>query len=453
MGFRSALTRLNLTRTWRVCRTTGSQSPNLPLTRSGFAHRWTGRHPATNARNISFWSRGNDDSEKSSKNDTPAQTEAANAETATASQATDGASQAATDIAQSADALSQSTDMSTAVMVSEYAADYLQAFHESVSFGVLPWSATIPLAAVAMRLISFPLVYYNQIHTGRFAVASKEFPRIQYFVRKTPGTVIQKYVTFRRLRNLALKSAGTSSMRVFRWHMVVHLPLVVGASMGMREMARRVPEAWMGDGFGWISDLTASDPTGVLPVMTTGLWLWNLDPRTSPTTKERTSGEGEKKKSGIEEIMSAMGVSVARILQVGSVVSLSVTTELAAGLVLFWFSNGVVTSAQRYALSSSFVRRKMGLLTTEDLKEMKGPAVMEGTGMAVEKVREELSYIQREVVRGFDGERVDERLCARVDKMLQRERWNGRISVDLKAVIREDERDGKKYVAIVRKAS
>ena len=360
-------------------------------------------------------------------------------------------SNSVTDVLSSSQQIADHNDSTMAEHVSQTAADYLQAFHSTMCMDILPWSATIPLAAIAIRSLSLPLVYHHAIHSSRAAIASKETPRIHAFVRKVPGTMFQKYITFRRLRNLALRSAGTSAWSQFRWHIFIHLPLVVSASLGLRQVATRIPEVWQQSSIGWISDISVADPFAILPVATTALWLWNLDVPTAPSRKN--DGSAESKSQTIERLLTNTGVFFARGLQGLCVVSLSVTTELPTGIVLFWATNAVMTTLQRTVLTNDRARRYLGLLTKEDIASSKGPPVLQSTGVAVEQVRKELSYIQNNVMSIFKNRRPNKQLCKDVNRMLQRERWNGRISVDLEAVLRADDRDGRKYVAVVRRGT
>lgn len=172
------------------------------------------------------------------------------------------------------------------------------------------------------------------------------------------------------------------------------------------------------------------------------------------SNEERTAEEKGSEKGNnviINRVMSSRGEGLSTLFQIVAVASLTVTVDLPAGMLLLWTSNGAVTAVQRAMLSNDGVRRGIGLLTTSDIRQASGPPVLETTKKAVEAIRRELEYVQREVLVQFPGRRVDEGLMRDVNRVLERERWNGRISVQLEAVIREDERDGKKYIAVVRK--
>lgn len=333
------------------------------------------------------------------------------------------------------------------------ASHYLQTFHHSVSFDILPWSATLPLAALSLRLVTIPLVHYSQLHTARAALASREIPRIHYFVRNTPGTLVQKYWTFRRLRSLTLRAAGTSSILQFPWHIAMHIPLFVSASMGVRELAFNAPDEWHTSGLPFAPDLSTADPTGALPLVTTALWLWNLNP--SGISRRRAaqamSNHQTPRSQIVDTFINTVGDTFTVILQMLAVLSLMYTTHLPSGLVLFWTSNAVITILQRLLFSSDTVRRRLGLPTYADIANAPDAGLTSAIGQSVEAIRKELSYIQRRMLELYPNRKADEQLCADVNRMLQRERWNGRVAADLHAELRTGEQDGRPYVAIVHK--
>lgn len=335
------------------------------------------------------------------------------------------------------------------------AADYLQSFHEAISFDVLPWAATIPLVALSLRVITLPMVYHSQIHTGRAALAATELPRIHYFVRSSPGTLFQKYRTFRRLRALTLRSAGTSPWQQFPWHVAVHVPLLVISSMGVRAVASRGLPEWQTGGLPFAPDLLVADPSGALPVLTTALWLWNVDPRSDARRRAvvEANAHVSKRSRIVDALMTRLGEAVTTTMQVVAVVVLTFTTQLPAGLVLFWVSNAAITALQRWLFSLESVRKRIGLPTPDDIAKVQRSNLMPAIEQSVEEVRKQLSYVQQRMLQMFANRSVDDRLRTDVNRMLERERRSGRISADLEAVIRQDERDGKRYVAVIKRGS
>lgn len=230
--------------------------------------------------------------------------------------------------------------------------------------------------------------------------------------------------------------------------------------MGVRQLAALQTEEWKQGGILWFPDLTVADPLAALPIATTALWVWNLDSRTAVANVAGMSKVAGPQKAGkvgtsavMERVMANRGEWIGGLFQVISIASLAVTMDLPSGVILLWFGNGCVTMLQRWMLQNEKVRGAIGLMTKQDMEGMGRPMVLEGTKMAVEKVRRELGYVQKAVLDRFRGRAVDDKLRRDVNKLLERERWRGRISMALEAVIREDDRDGKLYIAVIKKGS
>lgn len=347
--------------------------------------------------------------------------------------------------------------LSTYDTIASSASHYLQTFHDTLSLDALPisWSVTIPLAAVSLRLVTMPLIYYSHLHASRAAFASRELPRIHHFVRNVPGTLVQKYITFRRLRALTLRAAGTSPISQFPWHIVAHIPLFISASMGIRELASNAPQQWHSSGLFFCPDLAAADPTSILPITTTALWLWNINPDNVARRRaaQAMATHHTERSRLVDTLVNKVGETFSVCLQMLSVLSLMYTTYLPSGVILFWMSNAVLTAAQRFAFSQDSFRRMVGLPTYADIRDAPDAQLMPAVGRGMEAVRKELSYIQQRMLAMFPNRTADERLCADINRMLERERWNGRVWSDLRAELRRDERDGRRYVAVVPKSS
>lgn len=384
-------------------------------------------------------------------------------------------------IIDAADAAATSVSDSSSLVAD--ASDALLSAHTLLSQdgSLFGWCGTLIGAAVAARVASMPLLYYAQVQHARAARATTELARVQKFVRSSPGSVIQKYFTFRRLRSVALQSASTSPARLFPWYAVVNIPVFVTASLAIRRIASDPPEAWATDGVsGWFDNMSAADPTGALPVANTALWLYNAHMRGPRAKTEAVKSEAEEKNPSGAKGSAPQGVSTPSAARSGSVrrhpvlerimSGETMTTGLQAlalfsfpfiqhapsGMFVFWITSGALTAVQRAVLSTDASRRSIGLPTSAELAaaaKAEGPHVLRATGRAVKAVREQLEHVQTSVLSTFSKRRVDENLKADVNRALVREKRHGRIAIDLEAIIREDSDSGRKYLAVIRKGS
>lgn len=334
-----------------------------------------------------------------------------------------------------------SEDISLSSLLDQ-SADVLEQFH---AFHPLPWSATLPLAALTLRLTTLPVMYHSQLHGARAAIAAKAFPTVQAFSRRTKGNIWQKYLTWRRLRSLTLRATNTSSWRLFPWMVVTHVPLVIWSSLTIREVSTRAPDGWTEGGLWFSPDLSVADPTGVLPLATTALWLLNMDPGRTPTAPAADAPSSAKVEYNLARLRGGFGTT----LQIVSVAALTVTSTLPAGLILFWLTNGILTMTLRGMFRSDGLRAVVGLPTSEQVQEASPPSILPAVRAGMGEARKQLSTVQREIGARFAKRVVDDDLVKDVRRMLRREWDNGRIGMRLTAVLRHDETSGRAYVAVV----
>jgi membrane protein insertase Oxa1/YidC/SpoIIIJ len=345
----------------------------------------------------------------------------------------------------------------------ENAADAIMSAHVALSsdgqyFG---WAVTLAATGVLVRAASAPLLYYAQVQNARALLAAHELGRIQAYLRGAPGSLLEKYQTFRRLRSVALRSVGTSPLRIMPWYVALNVPLFVTASLAVRRLAENAPDGWTTAGpAGWFPDLAAADPSGALPVINSVLWLLNAHTRARAAPKNLPPGDGGAGTSVRQKPLKASsalsGDWMTTAIQGVAVFAFPYMLDMPSGILLFWISSGVLTCVQRAVLSSDAGRLAIGLPTAANLAAMSreaGPPVLRATGGAVKAFREQLEYVRDDVLSSFAGRRVDDALRADVNKVLRKERARGRIGIDLEGVIRFDDDSGRKYLAVVRRGT
>lgn len=158
----------------------------------------------------------------------------------------------------------------------ETAATFLTSLHGLLP-GDPPWAATLVTSAALLRCASTPLAVAQARAAAAAAAAAPELGRITSVVRRSPGSLPQKWLTYRRLRRVALASAGTAPARLAPWHLAVQIPGFVGLSLGARALALRHEPGWATGGWAdsW-RDLTAADASGALPAINAVLVLGML---------------------------------------------------------------------------------------------------------------------------------------------------------------------------------
>lgn len=331
-------------------------------------------------------------------------------------------------------------------------------------------AGAIVLCSIGVRLLSSPLLYFHQVHAARAARAGPELASAQAWVRSAPGTLMQNYVSFRRLRAVAFRAADTSGLCQFPWFLAAHVPLVAGLSLGVRAAAAQAPAGWGTVGPFWAADLCAADPTGALPAGTAALWLWNVGAgRAGPPPGAKKEADQTKFPLGDAAeravVHPARAAQVARILDSrrGSwlptalqgvvILSFPYILDVPAAVHVLWIANGTLTALQRTALRSDGFRKAIGLPTRADVAAADGPPVLRATAEAMRGAKLQLEYVRDSVLTKFPNRSVDDKLRDDVNRALERELFARRISIRLEAVVRRDGDSGRKYLAVVRKGS
>lgn len=338
----------------------------------------------------------------------------------------------------------------------------------------LSWSSTLIASAILVRTTTAPLLYLHQLHSARAAAASRDLARAQQWVRRAPGTLLQRYTSWRQLRAVALRSAGTSSIAQMPWFFVVHIPLIAASSLGARVLADTRADEWANAGPPWAVDLAAADPTGALPAIAAALWLWNANgagsaaraareaaarkvdaPTRDAQSADKPTGDAQSADKSRDAdtlsraLASRSGEWAATGAQALTLVMFPYILHVPAGVALLWTANGVLTALQRAALRSSSARRLIGLPTAADVEEAakQGPQVLKATAAAMRGAREQVEYVERDILPRFARRSVDKGLADDVNRALEREVAAGRISIRLVAEVRVEK--GAKYLAVV----
>lgn len=346
----------------------------------------------------------------------------------------------------------------------EATATLLTSLH-SVLPGDPPWAATLVTSAALLRAASTPLAVAQARAAAVASAAAPELGRITAVVRRSPGSLPQKWLTYRRLRRVALASAGTSPSRLAPWHLAVQIPGFVGLSLGARALALRAEPGWATGGWAdaW-RDLTAADASGTLPAINAVLVLGMLQRgalagRRGVDAGGATEGAGAaaapppdaKKKLDVWSAWRQLLDSGA--LRVGAqgmtILLFPAVAGLPAGVVLLWVANAALGVCQTALLTTDAGRRVTGVTAIADTaRAAQGPPVLKTLDAAVGDVYAQLKYVNEVVLPRFSAAPPGEATRARVEAAVKAERARGRIGLNLRALLRKEPGSGKPYVAV-----
>ncbi|ODO00847.1 preprotein translocase subunit YidC [Cryptococcus wingfieldii CBS 7118] len=228
--------------------------------------------------------------------------------------------------------------------------DGLVALHTSVG---LPWWGAIAVTTVAIRLALSPLIISNQKHSTRLAAVNPQLQELMAEIQsasKSGDTHMQALVS-QRMQELM----RTHKVNPFKPLLLplFQVPIFLTFFSIVRGLtALPIPQFKEG-GFGWIMDLTASDPYYILPL--TSLAFTNL------VFVLGADGVSTAAKSGATPERTA---HIRNFVQMSTVISFPFIMHFPAALLCYWtFSTGF-TLLQSLALRQNIIRKMLGLPIT-----------------------------------------------------------------------------------------
>jgi YidC/Oxa1 family membrane protein insertase len=197
----------------------------------------------------------------------------------------------------------------------------------------LPWWAAVMGAAVVARTMLLPLSVYGMQQGAR--VQAMKVPLSHLEARRQAGenpTVIQTELS-------ALYQSHGASPAGMLLPVFVQAPVFISFFWGLRRLADVRPEASSGGAL-WFPDLGATDPTYMLPILSTGSAL-ALILLAMPAIANASAAEAQQQQQ-------------LRLLFGGlTLVSLPVAVSMPVSVLLFWNTNNAFSLA--YALSLNHV--------------------------------------------------------------------------------------------------
>ena len=131
----------------------------------------------------------------------------------------------------------------------------------------LPWWATITVATILIRLAVFPIFVKLQRLSARMMEIKPELEKIQNRMAqfKKEGDVMATQAEQMKMMEF-MKDKKVNPLGAIGFS-VIQLPLFISFFMAVRAMCEANVLGLDVEGFGWVTDLTARDPTYILPVI------------------------------------------------------------------------------------------------------------------------------------------------------------------------------------------
>lgn len=198
----------------------------------------------------------------------------------------------------------------------------------------LPWWATIVIATVGVRALLFPLYVKASINGAKMAKAKPELDQAMNAMKEAENP-LEQYKAAQGRKAVVKKYDLHMTHQLFP---IIQLPIAYGFFQGLRKMANHPVEGFSSQGYAWFNDLTSVDPYCGLQMITAGLVILMV-------------------RSGGETGAAAMNPMMKKVLTYVPILSIFITKELSAAVVLYFAANSAFAIVQTLLLRSKHFRK------------------------------------------------------------------------------------------------
>lgn len=210
----------------------------------------------------------------------------------------------------------------------------------------LPWWGTIIVAAVAVRIVLFPLYVKASTNATRMSKIKPEMEAIMDEIKA--GGQAEQMKAMEKRRKL-MKSNNVSMLASV--YPLVQIPFAYGFFQALRKMANANVEGFSDQGYSWFQNLIEVDPYLGLHAISC-LAIMSIV-RLGGETGQATMAKGMQK-----------------LMYVLPLVSIVITKNFAAGVMVYFAANSVLSLVQSLIFKSTTLRNVLGMppkLTLEQL--------------------------------------------------------------------------------------
>lgn len=234
----------------------------------------------------------------------------------------------------------------------------------------LPWWATICITTALARVLIFPLYVKYSDTLGRTSRVKPEMDKVNAELMACSDTTKAQQIAMKRRKLLSENGIKNRYLIV----PVVQIPIALSFFTSIREMCLYPVDGFSTQGVAWFPDLTLADPYLGLQCLTAAMFV----------ALARKGGE-----SGAQQFSPQMK----KLFTFLPILSIPVTMNLSAGVVLYLAVNGVCSIVQTLLLRNTTARRFLNIaeVVNHPQPENDGPpkGILESFRDNVQKARDQ----------------------------------------------------------------
>ncbi|KAI8906364.1 60Kd inner membrane protein-domain-containing protein [Gorgonomyces haynaldii] len=218
----------------------------------------------------------------------------------------------------------------------------IQSFFELVYVSTgLPWWATIIIGSVGLRLMMFPIAVKSQQAIVKLHNMKPEIEPVQSELSRLNSIGDKQGAAVQMQKMQAVFKKHDASPLSALWG-IAQLPIMISAFFGIKGMSDVGVPGFATEGLWWFKDLTASDPTYILPAISTAIMM--------ATVEVNASVSGQQPSDFMKNLMRAV-----------SVVAMFAMAWLPPAFFLYSIVTAIATLLQTWAFSRPGVRKALGI--------------------------------------------------------------------------------------------
>jgi len=253
-------------------------------------------------------------------------------------------------------------------LANHYPSGYMQNMLEQVHLNFdLPWWAAIVTTTIVMRGVIFPLF----VKARKLSIIScNHAPEMAKFQDEIMTSTTPEEMEINQKNYKKYKEEHNINEFAPLLPMMGTAPVFASMFFGLRGMANLPVESLQTGGTLWFTNLAATDPIFLLPILTCTSLLVNV----------KVGGDGA----------DTLPPAIKKMLYVLPIVALPVMCQFPAALNVYWFTNNLISIAQVRLLSLSYVKNVFGFATQRKGITMEGPIERMQTreAMRIRKLKE-----------------------------------------------------------------
>lgn len=231
--------------------------------------------------------------------------------------------------------------------------DLIQNVMEQIHFYAgLPWWATICVTTVLARVLLFPLYVKYSDTLGRTSKIKPEMDKVNADLMACSDTTKAQQIAMKRRKLLSENGIKNRYLIV----PVVQIPIAISFFTSIREMCLYPVDGLATQGIAWFQNLTSADPYLGLQCLTAAMFV----------ALARKGGE-----SGAQQFSPQMK----KVFTYLPILTIPVTMNLSAGVVLYLAVNGVCSMIQTLLLRNQTARKFLNIaeVVNHPAPENQGP--------------------------------------------------------------------------------